>query len=71
MWHEETVSEARHKLIEAGVERDEPTLTVGAVCGGEPRYPVEGAGAAEQAGVRAASEARFGRWGRRITRVIE
>ena len=54
MWREETVSEARHKLIEAGVERDEFALTVGAVCGREPRYPVERAGAPERERVRAA-----------------
>ena len=54
MWREETVSEARHKLIEAGVERDEFALAVGAVCGREPRYPFKRAGAPECERVRAA-----------------
>ena len=54
MWREETVSEARHQLVEAGVERDEFALTVGAVCGREPRHPVKRAGAAKRDGVWAA-----------------
>jgi hypothetical protein len=54
VWRKETVSEARHKLIEARVERDEFALTVGAVCGREPRYPLERAGAPERERVRAA-----------------
>ena len=33
---------------------DEPTLTLGPVCGREPRYPVERAGASERERVRAA-----------------
>ena len=54
MWREEMLSEARHQLVEAGVERDEFALTVGAVCGREPRYAVKRAGAPECERVRAA-----------------
>jgi hypothetical protein len=53
IWREKTVRQARLKLI-AGGERDEFALTRRAVCGCEPRHPVDPAGATERGRVRAA-----------------
>jgi hypothetical protein len=51
---EKTVSGTRHKLIEAGGNRDELALIRGSVCGCAPRHRVEPAGATERVRVRTA-----------------